>query len=271
MNYRFLLLLPVTFVLFAASAPKLPKKLKKTFSFVPSGLAVVGKDTLSLQAFYMQNFEVSNAEYQTYLDYLEKKGDKKSIEQARVRNENWNQVLKASSFAEIYHTHSAFAKYPVVNVTYAGAQGYCKYMTEKLNALFAKSGIKVKARLPFHAEIIRAGVGDNHSRKFPWEYTGVRNNKGEFMSNHVAGIVSNGSPTDGDNADVLAPVKSYWPSPLGVYNLSGNAAEMTHVPGVAVGGSWRDVAENVTLQSMAKYEDSAPTVGFRVVFTWQAE
>ena len=271
MSYRFLLFVPFSLVFIAASAPKLPKKLKKTFSFVPSGLAVVGADTLSLQAYYMQNFEVSNAEYQVYLDYLEKKGDKKTIEKARVRNENWNQALKSAAFAEKYHQHPAFANYPVVNVTYAAAQGYCTYMTEKLNALFAKSGIKVKARLPFHAEIIRAGVGDNHSRKFPWEYTGVRNNKGEFMSNHVAGIASNGSPADGDNADVLAPVKSYWPSPLGVYNLSGNAAEMTHVPGVAVGGSWKDLADNVTLQSTSKYDDSAPNVGFRVVFTWQAE
>jgi hypothetical protein len=135
--------------------------------------------------------------------------------------------------------------------------------------------------LPFHAEIVRAGVGDNYGRKYPWQETGLVNEKGEALCNYHSvsndALVSKKDKVEMPNqahsvqmySDLLAPVTSYWPSPLGIFNLSGNAAEMTNIPGIAVGGSWRDV--DVTLQSKSKYEDANCTLGFRVVFTWQAE
>lgn len=271
MKHGILFALPLLVALMAAAKPKLPKQLKKNFAFVPAGMAIVGNDTMSLQAFYMMTSEVSNEEYKRYLSYLEAKGDKQVMASARIRNENWEKFLKSPAFSKDYHTHSAFAKYPVVNISYIGAQGYCDFRTAEINKLLAKSGLKIKVRLPFHAEIVRAGVGDNYSRLYPWEYAGVRNKKGDFMSNHLAENTSNVAPGQADNSDILAPVKSYFPSPLGFYNLSGNAAEMTNIPGVAVGGSFTNKANEVTLQSKLNYEESACNVGFRVVFTWQAE
>ena len=41
--------------------------------------------------------------------------------------------------------------------------------------------------------------------------------KGDFMG--IAGSLN-------DNADITAPVKSYWPNDFGLYNCAGNVAEM---------------------------------------------
>jgi formylglycine-generating enzyme required for sulfatase activity len=271
MKYGILFALPWLIALMATIKPKLPKQLKKNFAFVPAGMAIVGNDTIWLQSFYMMTTEVSNEEFKRYLTYLETKGDKQALESARIRNENWDKFLKSPAFSKAYHTHSAFEKYPVVNVSYLGAQGYCDFRTDELNKLLAKSGLQIKVRLPFHSEIVRAGVGDNYNRLYPWDFDGVRNKKGEFICNHLAETSYKNTSSQVDNTDLLAPVKSYFPSPLGFYNLSGNAAEMTNIPGVAVGGSFLNKAHEVTLQSKLNYEESACNVGFRVVFTWKVE
>jgi formylglycine-generating enzyme required for sulfatase activity len=280
MKYSFVFLLPIAVVLIAAKTPKPPKlhkSLKKKYSFVPSGFVKVDKDTFFLQAFYMQNHEVSNEEYNLYLQSLQKENATDALEMSRIKNENWENQENAKAYAEHYHVHPAYAKYPVVNVSYQGALGYCDYMTKKLNELFRKTGIQLKARLPFDIEITRAGIGDNHGRVYPWEDGGVLNKKGEPLCNHK--VNSNkmtvhskkGGAGPLASVDCLAPVISYLPSAFGLYNLSGNAAEMTNVPGVTVGGSFKDAGSDVKLTSKSAYTDASCHVGFRVVFTWQAE
>lgn len=271
MNYRNLLFIPFVLLLVSNGVPKLPKSIKKSYSFIPSGWSVVGKDTMTVQSFYMSNYEISNEQYKLYLDHIEKNGDKTAKEHSRIRNENWTTHHNSSAMAEQYHSHPAYAKFPVVNVTYQGAQGYCVFLSSKLNELFHKSGVQVRVRLPFHAEIVRAGVGDNHGRLYPWVFGGVKDEKGNSLSNYKNSDSSLGEDLKAGHSDVLAAVSSYFASPMGVFNLSGNAAEMTNLPGLAVGGSWRDAAQDVTLQSKVNYQDASCAVGFRVVFTWQAE
>jgi formylglycine-generating enzyme required for sulfatase activity len=251
--------------------------LNKAYSFVPSGIVKIDKDTFFLQSFYMKNHEVSNADYQVYLTTLQKENDSEGIQVARIRNENWEKQLQAKDFAEHYHTHPGYSDYPVVNVSYFGALGYCEFMTKKLNLLFKKTGLQIKVRLPFHIEIIRAGIGDNHLWMYPWEGSATISKRGELLSNHknakLSGVAHNKQGKQGPLAasKYLSPVASFDPSSFGIHNLSGNAAEMTNVPGVAVGGSFQDSSDDVKLKSQTTYQDASCFVGFRVVFTWQAE
>ncbi len=67
--------------------------------------------------------------------------------------------------------------------------------------------------------------------------------------------------------DVLAPCKSYWPNEFGIYNLSGNVAEMLGDEDVVVGGDWRSPGYDVQLTSARPYEGPSPAIGFRVVAT----
>ena len=243
----------------------------------------MGKDTLSVQAFYMFNHETTNFQWKEFQIDLEKNGKTAELEMSRVRGENWTMNGNSSKpMAEHYHTHPAYREYPVVNITHEAAERYCLWVTEKLNSLSKPLGVKVHVRLPFHAELIRAGVGDQLGAWYPWKHEYMQNTKGEFLANFTRVLNSqitreeNGEwkilPYTGADVwttqDVFAPSISFWPSEFGIYNLSGNVAEMINTPGVAVGGSWRDFGYDIRLQSTKKYEESAIDVGFRMVVAW---
>jgi formylglycine-generating enzyme required for sulfatase activity len=279
-----LLSLTCTFFVFASfSQPKFSKQLSKFYKFVPAGMVVMGKDTLSVQAFYMFNHETTNFQWKEFQMDLEKNGKTAELEMSRVRGENWTMNGNSSKpMAEHYHTHPAYREYPVVNITHEAAERYCLWVTEKLNSLSKPLGVKVHVRLPFHAELIRAGVGDQLGAWYPWKHEYMQNTKGEFLANFTRVLNSqitreeNGEwkilPYTGADVwttqDVFAPSISFWPSEFGIYNLSGNVAEMINTPGVAVGGSWRDFGYDIRLQSTKKYEESAIDVGFRMVVAW---
>jgi formylglycine-generating enzyme required for sulfatase activity len=281
-----LVLLSITsslFVFASFAQPKFPKALSKFYKFVPAGLVVMDKDTVSVQAFYMFNHEMTNFHWMEFRADLEKSGRTADLEITRVRGENWNSNGNSSkSMAEHYHTHPAYRDYPVVNITHEAATLYCAWLTEKLNTLPKPLGVKVTVRLPLHAEYIRAGVGDKLGEWYPWCDKFMQNPRGDFRANFARVLNSqitrgeNGDliilPSTGEaeslNPDILAPSISYWPSEYGMYNLSGNAAEMINTPGLAVGGSWRNFGHDIRLQSTKKYEGSAIDVGFRVVVTW---
>jgi formylglycine-generating enzyme required for sulfatase activity len=273
-----LLLLPLL-----AAQIKLPKSLKNDFKFVPSGLAIVANDTLSVQSFYMKTTEVTNGEYAEFLTWLETYGTENQKRQAAIRNEKWVDPprLNMGKYAEFYFQHPAYRNYPVVNVTREGAELYCLWLEEKINLQL--KGRKVQVRLPFHAEFIRAGAVDELYANYAWKGPYMRNSKGDFLANFVRIPQStltrneNGDlisqPFDNlahfnlESADVTAPSKSYYPSELGFYNLNGNVAEMIQEKGIAVGGSWRDLGYDIRLQSRKKFDEASPEVGFRPVFT----
>lgn len=279
-------LFSITCVLFLFASfvqPKFPKPLNKFYKFVPAGLVVMDKDTVSVQSFYMFSHETTNLNWMEFRKDLEKSGRTSDLEITRVRGENWNSNGSSNTkMAELYHTHPAYREFPVVNITHEAATLYCAWLTEKLNTLPKPLGVKVKVRLPMHAELIRAGAGDKLGAWYPWGDEYLQNTKGEFLANFSQ--IMNSQITRGENGewkilplthgdktmnvDYFAPSISYWPSQYGIYNLSGNAAEMINTPGVAVGGSFLDFGYDIRLQSTKKYEGSALDVGFRVVVTW---
>ena len=280
-----ILVIPFVAILLSAGI-KLPKSLRETYKFIPAGVVVLNQVTASIQSYYIQTSEVTNAEYNAFLAYLKSNNRTEDYEKARVRNENWLSEFDKGfhkPLAENYHVHQAYANFPVVNVTHEGAMLYAAYTTQVVNEQLAKLGMKVIVRLPYHAELIRAGVGDDLQRTYSWNGPYMRNSRGDYLCNFThlpeSGLTrdENGhyiiakdykSTVNSEHQhDVLAPSKSYWPSEFGVYNLNGNAAEMTMKPGEAVGGSWRDLGYDVRLQSVSTYEGSSCRVGFRTVFT----
>jgi formylglycine-generating enzyme required for sulfatase activity len=261
---------------------KLPKPFKSDFKFIPSGLVKLDNDTLSVQSFYILDHEVTNSEYQAFLKDS-KEGNtltESKIIEGNCSSEFPNQM---DNYSKYYYTHPAYAQYPVVNVTFSGALNYCEWLETKINTALNGKG-KVKVRLPFHAELIRAAVGDNLSKNFAWKGNYLRDlEKGHIMCNFSMIpqeqmtkdsdgklIIKKDHPmsmTEITGADILAPSKSYFPSEFGVYNLNGNAAEMTNENGISVGGSWHSYGYDVRIQSRMMYEGSSTKVGFRPVFT----
>lgn len=72
---------------------------------------------------------------------------------------------------------------------------------------------------------------------------------------------------------LTAPVDSYNPNAYGLYNMSGNAAEMVILDDIspaAKGGSWFSNAQQVRIDAPAEFVGNtkgSPYVGFRPVFS----
>ena len=67
---------------------------------------------------------------------------------------------------------------------------------------------------------------------------------------------------------ILAPAKSYEPNGYGLYNMSGNCAEIVTQSNEVMGGSWRSTGGDIKVTSSRPYKGAHPTIGFRPVVTY---
>ena len=112
---------------------------------------------------------------------------------------------------------------------------------EKTRQVRTEDGLLLpKYRLATEAEWEFAALGyvgntqeENTSERklYPWNGSSLRNgdpkNQGEIMANFKRGRGDNMGVAGNlnDNADITAPVRSYWPNDYGLYNMAGNVAE----------------------------------------------
>jgi formylglycine-generating enzyme required for sulfatase activity len=259
-------------------------KIPEGFVFVPSGNVKVDTATLSVQSFFIAKQEVTNLQYRTFLYALKAKGDTASYRLAMVDSTKWrNRNAYNEPYVDYYFSHPAYASYPVVNVPYAGAVLYCKWLTEKY--LATGGTIKNEFRLPFRAEWIMAARGGSALAEYSWGGPYLRGEKGKYLCNFknlgAESIHYNAEkgtyeviPTSGgvgsisDGADVTAPVSSYTANAFGLFNMCGNAAELVQEKGIAVGGSWNSPGYDVRVESVMNVDGPSPSVGFRPVVTF---
>lgn len=214
---------------------------------------------------WMSKTEVSNIDYTLFLSQL---STEDSVNY-RPNSHLWSTRKLSEPLQRYYFRHPAYQNYPVVNINYEQATAYCEWLTSELNSRFSNQ--KVRVRLPTEKEWEDAAKGNNPFAIFPWGTESMRvesgKNQGKMQANFIRrrgdymGIA--GSLNDG--ATITAPVESYWPNDFGLYNMSGNVAEMVAEKGLVKGGSWKSRADWLRIDKQQYVKGASPEVGFRYV------
>ncbi len=229
---------------------------------------------------YASKYEVSNEMYRYFENEMLKNQKMKEWEIVLPDTSNWlSKLTYIEPYATYYYRHPAYNNYPVVNITHEAANLFCQWLTEQYNAYPKRKFKKVKFRLPYLSEWEYAAKGGTEN-PYPWGFLLFQNGKYQcnFRKIGEESIVydsitnffkisiyeNNGIATSlSDNADVTAPVDSYFPNGYKLYNICGNVKEMIDIKGVAKGGGWKNAGGDVMIKSTAYYQKSDCDLGFR--------
>ena len=275
---------------------------KKKYVFIPSGSYTVDGQTISVHSFFMRNTEITNLEYRTFLFDLLIQDRKNDFLIAKPDVELWNSLGYAHNdpMAEHYFSHPAYDNYPVNNISREGALLYCKWLTLETQKEYEKK-LKFEMndlRLPTDAEWMWAAYGDDKEyHKFPWNTNSIKDaGKDCYMANYKPlGPDSTGKMVNKyflDGGFYTVSVDSYYPNDFGLYNMSGNVAEMVvyqkeiktsdlgndlkvydpnnYEPGTK-GGGWMSDKEELYITASDLYRgETGPNleVGFRPVMSY---
>ena len=182
---------------------------------VPSGtfiMGLTGEDPLSLQgagrkrvtvsAFYLDQREVTNAEYRRYLQGLSPEARRERRPDSTVFAEARTQSGWAAYFRSDY-----YADYPVVGITWADARAFCQARGK---------------RLPTEAEWERAARAGRVGGLYPWAGLRVQGEGGRYLANF--------KPSEGHAVDgfaFTAPTDTLKQNRWHLYHMAGNVAEWT--------------------------------------------
>ena len=221
--------------------------------------------------------ELTNLQYLEYLYYLKKNQGMETHNKMLPDTAVWrNKQGYNEPYVAYYFRHPAYRNYPLVGITKKQAESYCEWLEMILNDKFSNDPKhpvqKINVRLPTEAEWELAARGGNPNAIFPWKGEEMRRTdkkfKGQINANYVRrrGDLMGVTGSLNDNADVTAPAKSYWPNAYGLYNMSGNVAEMVSKDGRTKGGSWGSRAPFLEIDGkdeFAGFKEASSKIGFR--------
>jgi formylglycine-generating enzyme required for sulfatase activity len=169
----------------------------------PFDIQNAGRKRVSLSSFYLDRFEVTNAEYRAFLDSTTGPSDASRRPDSTAWRPDetrlaWNQ----------YFYDGQYADNPVVAITWDDARAYCRWAGK---------------RLPTEAEWEYAARAGRVGGIYPWAGFQPQSSDGSYLANYNPG--RRGKASDG--YAFTAPVGSYPPSSWGLHDMAGNVAEWT--------------------------------------------
>jgi len=149
-----------------------------------------------------------------------------------------------------YLRHPAYRYYPVVGITQAQASNYCRWRSATV-----QQRLQVPAGQPDQGRY----AGPNRKRLSAYRvrvaYRLPTPAEWELAASASAPAPATPEPT------ALADINSHAPNQLGIRNLNGNVAELTALPSVIKGGSWKQ--PGVPFRADLPNPGPRPWLGFR--------
>jgi len=142
--------------------------------------------TVSLDAFYLDKYEVTNAQYQKFMQATGHPAPK-----------YWNEVPALGARSD-FPIGNVNPQHPVVGVSWQDANAYCEWAGK---------------RLPTEAEWEKAARGGLVGKRYPW---------GDELSRAMANYGGFGGQ---DKWQWTAPIGSFPPNGYGLYDMAGNVFE----------------------------------------------
>jgi formylglycine-generating enzyme required for sulfatase activity len=294
------------------------KDIYKATTYIPDGVlqlqqpeaSSLGNEKITVRGFFLQEAEVSNADYQLFLEDLLRQRKFDLLDSVAVASLNpealtegfpGEQNLEAVS-THLNGSHPAFAKYPLINVSRRAAELYAIWLAQVYNQDPKRiDGKNVRFRLPQEAEFAFAAQGGRTNHPYPWGGPYYRTSKGCLLANFNTlapesrenfqrwqdGIKASTTLTAKEKSDILerkdtdencdwendggyltVAARSYFPNDYGLYNMSGNAAEMLAEEGKTMGGSWMDPAYFMQIGVVKERTLPHPSTGFRLIMEY---
>ncbi len=247
---------------------------KREYSLIPEGEIEIEGKKHKIYSFYMQSKEVTNEQYRAFFFDIIMNRKIKEFIIAEPDVKKWNKVGKPNSpFVQFYFNHPAYNTYPVVNISRKAAELYCVWLSEEYEKAYgeARKSRVIDFRIPSDVEWMYAASSGGKYYPYPWGGPNVRNNEGQFLANYKAFKNSK----NGLKLISPASTNTFFPNEFGLYNMSGNVAEMVYniktKKAGTKGGSWNSIAEQIKILGEDPFEgktDADPEIGFRVVFTY---
>lgn len=225
------------------------------------------------EGLYYDQTEITNLDWQEYALDIARQHGKDSPQYRNVLPDStvWSGLEYGEPYRTYYYSHPAYSSYPVVGITWKQATEYCLWRTNEVKASLQEDGKLDKApayfnyRLPTYEEwkMMYADLKDMPNfigAEGKKKYRGMA----RWNMKRAAGEQMAQAGKLNDNADITAPVRSYWPNGYGVYNIKGNISEWLLEQNTHVGGAWNvpmasDVGKKQRLDSVSA------SVGFRCV------
>lgn len=283
---NFILLLAVLSCLSFTFKKKKKLKQPEHYEFVPSGSYKLDGEVVSCHAMWVQDHETTNYEYRTFLNQLKKEGRMDDYKKCYPDTTAWNNYGGfMNGMVDFYFWHPSYNDYPVVNISKEAAMMYCDYLTDEFKKIYGD--LVTPVRLPQKREWIYAAKGDLELSPYPWGGPYTQNAQGQYLANYrTVGdhniTTKNGEPmvvadslysfsSTALEAFITAPIKSYNPNGYGLFDMSGNVAEMVADEDVAMGGHWKSTGYDIRVTSQINFENANPFVGFRPVMNYLSE
>lgn len=219
------------------------------------------------QAFYISSHEVTNAEYNIFVSWVKDSLLKTNSSITPLHYHYYSDLGKLESIAilpdsvqwinniasanksyplmEQYHNSKEFNSYPVINISWKQSQAYIYWLNNRMKELLTANHLYTTEwgayRLPEFSEWENAAMiqykngywfDENQASYYTYAWEGRKLlDKDAYKANFGAIIDQNSvyvkDPYD-DGHHFPAPIKSYKPNLLGLYDLSGNISEWTN-------------------------------------------